>query len=884
MSYLSEYEEINDGYVTFGGDPKGDKITDTECVVLSPDFKLNDESHVLLKVPRKDNMYSVDLKNVVPQGDLTCLFAKNTKFKLYETIWVSCYNSQYFRSSRTRIVEETLHITFLENKPNVVRSGPTWLFHIDTLTKSMKYKLVGARNQSNGSAGDEEKKDVEDPGNEDNEVLSIEEPRVNQEKDTNVNSTNNINIVSITANATSTKDNAVDENIVYRCVDDPNMPNLEEIVYSDDDENVGAEAVMTNLDTNIHVSPILTTRIHKDHPVEQIIRDIHSTPQTRRMTKNVTGHDYDEVFALVARIKAIRLFLAYASFKDFVVYHMDVKSAFPYGKIEEEVYVCQPSGFEDPEFPDRVYKEICTEFEKMMHKKFQMSSIRELTFFLGLQVIHKDDEIFISQDTYVNEILKKFSFSTVKTVITPMETSKPLMKDENANDVNVHLYRSMIGSLMCLTSLRPDIKFGVCVCSRFQVTPKVSHFHDVKRIFRYLKVQPKLGLWYPKDLPFNLEAYTDSEYAGASLDRKSTTGGCQFLRSRLISWQCKKQTIVANSTSKAEYVAASNCYEQVLWIQNQMLNYGYNFMNTKIFIDNESTICIFKNPVFHSKTKKFKIRHHFIRDSYEKRLIYMIKIHTDHNVVDLLTKAFDVSRFHYLIANETVHEDKGDRVERAATIAASLNAEQDSEDRPAQTRFKRLSKQSYEPPLLRVNILGSGKDSMQLMELMKLCIKLSTKVLVLENNKTAQDLEITHLKKRAKRLEKKRNSRIPQLKRRLFKVMIESFAKKSLGDQENASNQGRNDQDKWISFVQDLKNKSFKEVQRAFDKTMSWINSFVPMDKEVVEGSGKKAKSSRKEAVSKKRARKGLNEESVKRQKLEDDAEKEELSACLEIV
>ncbi|GJX22157.1 putative ribonuclease H-like domain-containing protein [Tanacetum coccineum] len=318
-----------------------------------------------------------------------------------------------------------------------------------------------------------------------------------------------------------------------------------------------------------------------------------------------------------------------------------------YDEIEEEVYVCQPLGFEDPEFPDRVYKvkgdillvqiyvddiifgstkkELCTEFEKLMHKKFQMSSMGELTFFLGLQVMQKEDGIFISQDKYVDEILKKFGFSTVRIASTPMETSKPLLKDAEAEDVDVHLYRSMIGSLMYLTSSRPDIMFVVCACARFQVTPKVSHLHAVKRIFRYLKGQPKLGLWYPKDSPFDLEAYTDSDYAGASLDRKSTTG--------------------------AKHVAAANCCGQVLWIQNQMLDYGYNFMNTKIFIDNESTICIVKNPVFHSKTKHIEIRHHFIRDSYEKRLIQVIKIHTDHNVADLLTKALDVSRFQFLTAS-----------------------------------------------------------------------------------------------------------------------------------------------------------------------------------------------------------------------------------------
>ncbi|GJV57947.1 putative ribonuclease H-like domain-containing protein [Tanacetum coccineum] len=296
------------------------------------------------------------------------------------------------------------------------------------------------------------------------------------------------------------------------------------------------------------------------------------------------GIDYDEVFAPVARIEAIRLFLAYASFMGFMVYQMDVKSAFLYGQIEEEVYVCQPLGFEDPDYPDKVYKvvkalyglhqaprawyetlakylldngfhrgkidqtlfikkqkgdillvqvyvddiifgstkkELCLEFEKLMHDKFQMSSMGELTFFLGLQVKQKEDGIFICRDKYVTDILKKFGFQDVRTASTPMDTEKPLLKDSDGDDVDVHLYRSMIGSLMYLTSSRPDIMFAVCACARFQVTPKVSHSHAVKRIFRYLKGKPKLGLWYPRDSPFDLVAYSDSDYTGASLDRKS---------------------------------------------------------------------------------------------------------------------------------------------------------------------------------------------------------------------------------------------------------------------------------------------------------------------------------------------------------------------------
>nr|GEU82585.1 uncharacterized mitochondrial protein AtMg00810-like [Tanacetum cinerariifolium] len=274
----------------------------------------------------------------------------------------------------------------------------------------------------------------------------------------------------------------------------------------------------------------------------------------------VEGINYNEVFAPVARIEAIRLFLAYASFKDFVVYQTVVKSAFLKGSL----WTTSSS---------KSKKELSTEFEKLMHDKFQMSPMGELSFFLGLQVKQKSDEIFISQDKYVTEILKKFDFVTVKTTSTPIESNKPLIKDEVAEDVDVHLYKSMIGSLMYLTTSRPDITFAVCACARFQVTPNNSHLHGVKRIFRYLKVQPKLGLWYPKDSPFDLKSYSDSYYTRASLDRKSTTEGCQFLGKRLISWQCKKQTIVANSTTEAEYVAAVNCCGQVLWIQNQMLDY-----------------------------------------------------------------------------------------------------------------------------------------------------------------------------------------------------------------------------------------------------------------------------------------------------------------------
>nr|GEX72889.1 hypothetical protein [Tanacetum cinerariifolium] len=335
---------------------------------------------------------------------------------------------------------------------------------------------------------------------------------------------------------------------------------------------------------------------------------------------------------------------------------VDVKSAFLYGIMEEEVYVCQPLSFEDPYFPNKVYKakKALYGLHQALRAWYETLSTYLLENKFRRRII--DKTLFIKKDKddirQVADILKKVDFSSVKTASTLIKTNKALLKDEEAIDMDVHLYRSMIGSLMYLTASRPDIMFAICACARFQVTPKVSHLHVVKRIFRYLKGQPKLGLWYPRDSPFYLKAFLDSDYAGASLDRKSTTGGCQFLSKRLISWQGKKQTVVANSTTKAEYVFDANCCGQVLWIQNQTLDYGFNFMNTKIYIDNKSTIYIVKNLVYHSKTKHIEIRHHFIRDSYEKRLIQVIKIHTDHNVAYLLTKAFDVSRLDYLISED----------------------------------------------------------------------------------------------------------------------------------------------------------------------------------------------------------------------------------------
>nr|GEW76012.1 hypothetical protein [Tanacetum cinerariifolium] len=574
MSYLTYYEEIDRGYVAFGGNPKEGKITG--------------------RVPRKNNMYSVDLRNIVPKEGLTCLFTKATfdesellhrrlghlnfktmnklvkgnivrglpskLLKIIKTLLhvkrennteplvqnrvlaVKPHNKtpyELFHGKRpalsfmrpfgclitilntkdhvgkfdgkanegffvgyslnrvfnniTRIVGENLHIRFSENTPNIAGSGLKWLFDIDAITKLMNYKPVVARNQSNDNAGTKACNDADDgfqPSSDDGKKVD-EDPRQeseckDQEKEDNVNIANNVNV------AGTNRVNAVGANTNNELPFDPEMHAYEDINtfnFSSDHKDNDEEADMNNMDTTIQFSPTPTIRIHKDHPFDQVIEDQHSTTQTRNMFKNLKEHGfvttihqrttiktYKTVCLLVfyhkknpKRIKAIRLFLAYASFKDFLVYQMDAKSAFLYEKIEEEVYVCQSLGFEDPDFPSKVYK-----VEKALYGLHQ--------------------PLRACQDRYVVEILKKYVFLEVKNASTPMETQKPLLKDEDGEEVDVHMYRTLIGSLMYLTSLRLDIMFVVCACARYQVNPKVLHLRVMKRIFRFLKGQLKFGL------------------------------------------------------------------------------------------------------------------------------------------------------------------------------------------------------------------------------------------------------------------------------------------------------------------------------------------------------------------------------------------------------
>jgi len=267
-----------------------------------------------------------------------------------------------------------------------------------------------------------------------------------------------------------------------------------------------------------------------------------------------------------------------------------------------------------------------------------MSMMGELTFFLGLQIKQMKDGIFINQSKYIKDMLKKFKMEDMKSIGTPMSSTIKLEKDEKGKEVDKKIYRGMIGSLLYLTASRPDTHFSVCLCARFQSCPKESHFVAVKRIFKYLIGTHNIGLWYPKCESFDLIGYSDSDFAGSRLDRKSTSGTCQFLGHALVSWHSKKQTSVALSTAEAEYIAAGSCVAQILWMKQQLEDFEIKFDHIPIRCDNTSAINLSKNPVQHSRSKHIEIRHHFIRDHVQNGDIQIEFVLSEKQVADIFTK------------------------------------------------------------------------------------------------------------------------------------------------------------------------------------------------------------------------------------------------------
>ena len=425
----------------------------------------------------------------------------------------------------------------------------------------------------------------------------------------------------------------------------------------------------------------------------------------------VEGVDFDETFAPVARIESVRLLLAIACHLKITLHQMDVKSAFLNGILNEEAYVEQPKGFVDPHNPDYVYKlnkalyglkqaprawygrltdhllqvgfkrgevdktlfiqkdkkgilvaqvyvddivfgatsdYLLKTFVDSMTSTFEMSMVGELTYFLGLQIKQTKEGIFLSQTKYAINLLKKFKLEKSSHYKTPMGSTQKLSKDENGVDVDQTLYRSMIGSLLYLTASRPDIMFSVCLCARYQANPKESHLVAVKRILRYVGGTTSLGLHYSFDTNTNLVGYSDSDWAGNTDDRKSTSGGCFYLGNNLVSWYSKKQNCVSLSTAESEYVAVGNCCSQMLWMNQMIDDYGLQSDGLTVFCDNLSALDISKNPVQHSRTKHIDIRHHFIRDLVEKNLVNLKYVRTEDQLADIFTKALDYERFAFL--------------------------------------------------------------------------------------------------------------------------------------------------------------------------------------------------------------------------------------------
>nr|GEW15166.1 retrovirus-related Pol polyprotein from transposon TNT 1-94 [Tanacetum cinerariifolium] len=760
---MFNYEEIDRGYVVFGGNPKGEKITgkartpQQNRVAERRNMTLIEAARTMLADSKLPTTFWAESVNTVR-------YVQN-RGKVDEGFFVGySLNSKAFRvfNSKTRIVEENLHIRFSESTPNVVGSELDWLFDIDAQIRTINYEAIVAGTQFNGFAVMMERR-----------LMKIQEKNKckDQEKEDNVNSTNNVNTVSSSVNAAGTnKDNELPF--------DSNKPDLEDVSifnFLNDDEDDGPVADINKM----MVQAIGTKLVFRNKKDERgiVIRN-----KARLVAQGHTqeeGIDYDKVFAPVVRIEAIRLFLAYALFKDFVVYQMDVKSDFLYGKIEEEVYVRQPQEFEDLDIPDRVYK-----VEKALY---------------GL--------------------------------------------------------------------------------------------HQSPRAW-YLKGRPKLGLWYPKDSPLDLVAYTDSDYAGASLDQKSTTGGiiniviivkiamaCVFLVFRLTF--CKKRHTLTTASSKLMLLGITYyCQlkvnadrhnlllldgkkiiiteasirrdlqlvdeEGVNCLTNSTISEQLALMGPKTTAWNEfsstaasAIICLATNQKFNFSKWIFDSMIRNLDNVSGKFLMYPRKGFSRRVTPLFPTIVVQSELGEDNVTDEAVYKELGDSLVRVATTASSLEGKQDSGnisntqskatpnepssqgtdsgggprcqeamgDTTAQTRFESVSEHSNNSLLARGNTLQSDEDRMKLNELMELCTNLQTRVLKLEKTKTTQGNEMASLKKRVKKLKNKYRSRTHKLKR-LYKIgltaRVESSDEESLG--EDASKQERIeaiDQDEDITLVND---------------------------------------------------------------------------------
>ncbi|GJZ72594.1 retrovirus-related pol polyprotein from transposon TNT 1-94 [Tanacetum coccineum] len=270
---------------------------------------------------------------------------------------------------------------------------------------------------------------------------------------------------------------------------------------------------------------------------------------------------------------------------------------------------------------------LCDDFAKIMHDKFEMSMMGDLNFFLGLQMKQMKDGIFFNQSKYIKEMLKKFGLEDSKPTKTPMSTKIKLTKDDEADSVDSTKYQGMIGSLLYLTASRLNIMFSVCLCARFQENPKTTYLEAVKRIFRYIKGTTHLGLWYPKGTGIETIVYVDSDYADNYVDQKSTSGICTCMGCFLTSWFFKKQTAIAISMTEAEYVSIGKACQQALWMKQALIDYDIRLDDIRIMCDNKGAIDLSKNPVQHSRTKHIEIHHHFLHYNVQKGTFLSKRLH-----------------------------------------------------------------------------------------------------------------------------------------------------------------------------------------------------------------------------------------------------------------
>jgi len=415
------------------------------------------------------------------------------------------------------------------------------------------------------------------------------------------------------------------------------------------------------------------------------------------------GIDYEEVFAPVARLDTIRLIISLAAQKEWVIYQLDVKSAFLHGELNEEVYIEQPPGFVTKGKEQMVYKlkkalyglkqaprawysriesyftaqgfkkcpyehtlfiktggegkllVVClyvddllytgnddsmfAEFKQSMMSEFEMTDLGRMHYFLGIEVQQNSTGIFIGQKKYAQQVLEKFKMNECNSVTNPIVPGTKLCKDHGGTKIDNTLYKQIVGSLMYLTHTRPDIMFVVCLLSRYMECPTELHLMAAKRVFRYLKGTINFGVLYRKGGSESLSAYSDSDYAGDVEDRKSTSGYVFMLSSGAISWSSKKQPIVTLSTTEAEFISATSCACQAIWLRRILQQLGQNQKeSTTIHCDNSSAIKLCKNPVLHGRSKHIDVRFHFIRELTNMGVVEVIHCNTQNQIADIMTK------------------------------------------------------------------------------------------------------------------------------------------------------------------------------------------------------------------------------------------------------